>query len=704
VDCGVHLAGGAVSGSRGLLARSASLLSPALARMIATAVALVACALALGALAASSPALELPPGPQLSELPGAEAVPNVSSVPGVPAIPGVTTSGVTPSGGTEALGAFSSPFVEPGPDCPKGSTGPNDSTEAKIVCKPTAVNIVALPNGKLLYWDGLEAEEDVNLTIVAELGDKAVNDQSRLLDLSGPTWSKPTPVDGGANGTATSEYLVPEAPPPLEEILNDPGGAPGALFCSDQVLLPDGRVLTPGGTHYYSEPHLPESDLGVAELEGLRNTRIYNPSTNTWTQSGEMNYGRWYPSLVTLADGNVFVASGVTKLVKPVYPQRPLDSGTNVRETETYNVASGTWTDNGESASRSLPLYPRLHLLPDGKVYYDAAGQAFNPFGEAYDEATWTLAAVYDPATQSWRSLGVPLGISADLSAANVSPTLGFRGSSFSIMLPLKPPYTTARFLSAGGVLGPTPGSYIPTTASEVNTVDTANNDAFSSQATGPLGQPRWFSTAVMLPTGKVMAFSGANRDEVDAPGTGFPIEQAEQFDPETGQWTPMASAHEGRTYHNTAILLPSAQVLIGGHAPISTLDTYNNTFPGGFADAFRNPSFEIYDPPYMYWGPQPKIASVSGNFGRGARVTVSTTEASHVASVVLVRNTALTHEVDADQRTVELPIVSRSGGNLQVEVPGSSAVLPPGPYMLFINKQTAKGLQPSQAVQLTLH
>ena len=259
---------------------------------------------------------------------------------------------------------------------------------------------MALPNGKLLYWDGLEAEEDVNLNVVAEIGDKAVNDQSRLLDLSGPSWSQPSPVDGGANGSETTEYLLPDAPPPLEEVLNDPGGAAGALFCSDQVLLPDGRVLTPGGTHYYSEPHVPESDLGVAELEGLRNTRIYNPETNTWTQTGEMNYGRWYPSLVTLASGNVFVASGVTKLVKPVYPERPLDSGTNVRQTETYDVASGKWTANGESASRSLPLYPRLHLLPDGKVYYDAAGQAFNPFGEAYDEATWTLAAAYDPATQ----------------------------------------------------------------------------------------------------------------------------------------------------------------------------------------------------------------------------------------------------------------------------------------------------------------
>jgi hypothetical protein len=58
---------------------------------------------------------------------------------------------------------------------------------------------------------------------------------------------------------------------------------------------------------------------------------------------------------------------------------------------------------------------------------------------------------------------------------------------------------------------------------------------------------------------------------------------------------------------------------------------------------------------------------------------------------------------IDGDQRTVELPITSRSSGNLQVSVPSSNAVLPPGPYMLFINKRTAKGMQPSASVQLSL-
>ena len=59
-----------------------------------------------------------------------------------------------------------------------------------------------------------------------------------------------------------------------------------------------------------------------------------------------------------------------------------------------------------------MPLFPRLHLLPNGHVYYDVAGQSFNPFGPSYDEAFWNLASTFDPATSSWTDLGVP-GLSA---------------------------------------------------------------------------------------------------------------------------------------------------------------------------------------------------------------------------------------------------------------------------------------------------
>jgi galactose oxidase-like protein len=666
---------------------------------------IVAAAAAIAAAPAFGSGLDLPKGPQLEDLPGASSVPDLSSIPGVPAVPGITNTGINTAAGRPPaqIGSFSTPFAEPGPNCPHEFAG-SDGTAADIACKPAAVSVAVLPDGRIMYYDGLEGEENINLNIVAEFGDKAVNDQSRVMDLSGasPSWTRPNPVDGGANGSDYTEHLLPNLPAPLNQVFDDQGQATGALFCSDLVFLANGDILVPGGTHYYEEPHLPGSQLGVSELEGLRDTRIFDPVTDTWSQAGRMHFGRWYPSLVTLANGDVFVAGGVTKLLKPVYPSHPLDSLDNVAETETFDPNTGQWTQNPASANKSLPLFPRLHLLPDGNVYYDAAGQVFNPFGQSIYEPLWNEAAVYNPGSQKWRDVGLPLGVSFDGSRPlSTGLTAGFRGSAFSVMLPLKPPYTSASFLAAGGILGTTPGTYLATASSQIDTIDTANNDHFTTRSTAPLQNPRWYGAGVMLPDGKVMAFSGGNRDDVLGPGTSFPVKQAEEFDPATGKWTAMASGHEARTYHNTAVLLPSGQVLVGGHAPISTGYAYNTTIPGGFSPGFRNPSFEVYNPPYMYWGDRPTISAAPDQLGYGGNFKIATPDAANIEKVVLVRNTALTHLVDGDQREIELPIVSRSNGSLTVSEPPLSAVAPPGPYMLFIDAKSANGPQPSVAKQL---
>ncbi|MHB8342455.1 MAG: galactose oxidase-like domain-containing protein, partial [Mycobacteriales bacterium] len=608
----------------------------------------------------------------------------------------------TQQGAAASQGAFGSLFEEPNSfagdiDCT--ARGFNPTGTAPTNCKPAAMALAVLPNGQELYWDGLEGMNQIPLNTVGQFGAVARNDQSRVMSITanGVTWAKPTPVTGGTNpNSGAGDYL------PLVPHVTDPLGS-SDLFCSSLVLLDNGDLMTAGGTDYYLEPGVPGGvagqPVGLSELEGLRVTRLFNPANNAWTFSGNMQYGRWYPSLVTLPNGNVFVASGVTKLIKPVYPNNLMGSGTNVKQTETYNPVTGTWTYNGASADQSLPLFPRLHLLPDGTIYYDAAGQTFNPDGQSYDEALWNMASDYNPVTKTWRSLGVPVigGL-----------PLGFRGSGFSVMLPLQPnatgAYTNAQFLSAGGVIGTTPGTYLATNTSTLDTVNTAAGDAFSSVATGNLVNARWYSTGVVLPDGEVFAVNGANRDEVVAPGSGNPVVQGELYDPATQTWQAAATESHGRTYHNTAVLLPDGSVLVGGHAPIATgyafQDNAGHTLIG-LSKAESDPSFQIYYPPYFFYGvPRPVITGVLQQLAYTTTLTVSTPDAARVDTVELVRNTALTHLVDGDQRTVQLRILSQSGDQLTVAVPGPD-VLPPGPYLLFINAASPKGQVPSVARQV---
>ncbi len=653
-----------------------------------------------------------------------------------------------------SAGRFTSPFAEP---TVLGVTTTEKcvlDTDGEKACKPTAGTVSLLADDRILYWNALEGTENMELSIVAEFGVVAANDQTRLLSLNNgvPSWSRPTPVDAGANPDGSDPDAVLPGVIPINN-----AGADGALFCSDVVFLNDGRVLAAGGTDYYLEPGLPEFPYGISELEGLKNARIFDPKGDIWTQTGDMNFGRWYPTMVTLPDSDVFVASGVTKLLKPVYPERVAASGRNTVETETYDTACGTWSVNGPLAERTLPLFPRLHLLPNGHVYYNAGGQAFNPFGQSYDQALWNITATYDPATKTWSDLvyaGLPLQLNQiglqqlvaalnptnSLQAATLTALLGsavgtittnpgallsqvgallgltvdpavlekvigsgMRGSTFSVMLPQKPEtngqYRKTEFLTAGGiptaVAATNPGTYFATTSSRIDTVSIATDGKISSvsRLTGPLASARWYTSGVLLPTGEVFAVSGADRDEVALPGLGFAVKRAEIFNPQTETWRGVATQINPRTYHNTALLLRDGRVLVGGHAPITTayLSHIDLSSLGFSPNDGRDPSFEIYSPPYMF-RPRPTITSAPASAARGATIKINTPNSMSIDTVMLMSRTATTHLVDGDQHAAQLKIATRRTGSIDVVIPASAGVAPSGPYMLFVTVRNADG------------
>ena len=602
------------------------------------------------------------------------------------------------SGGPDRLGAFGEPFVEPQIE--------GQTTDAKCIsdpqgykhCKPAAGTLNVLPGGRVVYWDALEGTENNKFSIIAEGGTTFTNDQVRVLDLAARTWQRPAALFGGANpdgaGDEQNDPLVPGLQ--SRETYND-----GALFGSHQTYLGDGRILVQGGTDYSGDPAVPDTRFGVVELGGLKATRIFDPKDNRFEQVADTQHGRWYPTLVPLADGRVLNVGGVRKLIKPVYADKPQDSLRNVLQTETFDPKTARWTGNGKAGEHSLPLYPRLHLLPDGKVFYNTAGQSFNPVGQAYDQPGWNVPAIYDPARRRWSTVR---------GASLANKLTEYRGSTFSTMLTLRPDergrYERASFLTGGGVLGlvaaTSPGSYLPTRASKLTTIDTSGGqDRFSVRRTGPLNRPRWFGSGTLLPDGQVLVTSGGDKDETVGPGTEIALQQAELFDPATNAYRPLARQHQPRTYHNTAALLPSGEVLVGGHAPISTLYLNNTTLPGGFAPHDgRDPSFEIYKPPYLFRGAQPKITKARAKFGYGKTYGVRTDIASQdVDRVVLIRYASVTHLVDGGQRAIELPVRARRGRKLLlVSSPPDGAVAPPGPYMLFVLRKTDRGPVPSVA------
>jgi N-acetylneuraminic acid mutarotase len=61
-------------------------------------------------------------------------------------------------------------------------------------------------------------------------------------------------------------------------------------------VLSDGKVLVTGGTYNTAT--------------GLNSAEIYDPSTGTWTTTGNMTYGRYCHTASVLSNGEVLVAGG----------------------------------------------------------------------------------------------------------------------------------------------------------------------------------------------------------------------------------------------------------------------------------------------------------------------------------------------------------------------------------------------------------
>lgn len=551
------------------------------------------------------------------------------------------------------LGSFSAPFAE---DATFSARVPQTAEESDRT--PTAVHLAMLPDGRAVYWGGIEGGEHLNGGIPVDGGRALRSARSRILDLrSGrPVFSTPGNELGG----------------PTPEV---------DLFCADQRVLPDGRLLAIGGTLWDTEVDLgPVTGSGgpggITEIRGTVATRWLDTRSSrpAWVGDSEadMAIPRWYPSALTLPSGEVMVASGVERLV---YNAPPMADGhlSNVRTIEVFDPATDRWTTEPSSADISLPLYPRLHAMHDGRVLYPGTGMMWNPGGESYDEALWAAHHLFDPESSSWSVAGVG--------------AYGARSDALSVPLRLEAPYDETRVLIAAGNLGVSPGAVAGTDLSELVTY---RDGATSSVPTGRMDNARWFSPGVLLPSGDVVAVSGSDVNANVALGAERSVRQAELFDPDTGTWRAIATANRERTYHNTAILLPDGRVLIGGHAPQPDLVSGRNNpenptaAMGLSAQNLKDPSFEILTPPYLDpdLGARPSIRFASKGMQYGSAYPVKVR--GDVAEVVLVRLPSMTHVTDGDQRAVALEFEVGSGGVLEVAAPPNGNVAPPGYYYLF--------------------
>ncbi len=257
------------------------------------------------------------------------------------------------------------------------------------------------------------------------------------------------------------------------------------LFCCGHAFLGDGRLLVAGGTAEF-----PADAAGPHHLhhfDGHRHCAVYVPSRGVFVVVADMGPqpgqnaggGRWYPTLCTLGNGEVFAFQG--------HP-----SGTDTRHgndtPERYNAGNNSWTMLPKiGAITGDPiLFPRMHLLNDGHLFVTS-----NISGHIQNIRI-------DPQS----------GAANDLTALPNAAYFGF--DCPSVLLPLVP---TDGFRARIVLCGAPQSQFMDLGNSGAGWQNVSRDAAMANRA-------RTHSCATLLPTGDILLSGGAdpNNDQAVMP------------------------------------------------------------------------------------------------------------------------------------------------------------------------------------------
>ncbi len=266
----------------------------------------------------------------------------------------------------------------------------------------------------------------------------------------------------------------------------------GDLHCAGQATLADGRLVVIGGQH-------------IDTHEGIHVTALFDPTTGTWTEGQNMNWGRWYATATALPDGRLLATSGD-------------DINTDrVTIPEIYDPVADTWTLL-PGADRRQQLYPYMFVVPGGRII-EAGPSTKSYFLDLDNGGSWTAG-----------------------------PTNSFGSSGYAESAVQ---YEPGKILRAGGG----DPAFANAAVIDLNVANPQWRDI------APMHHARRRHDLTLMADGSVLAVGGTGRADSESDAVLIP----EIWDPDTEVWTELPAMAEARMYHSSTVLLPDGRVVVAG-------------------------------------------------------------------------------------------------------------------------------------------
>ena len=359
-------------------------------------------------------------------------------------------------------------------------------------------------------------------------------------------------------------------------------------------------------------------------------TSIFDYRTNQWSRTNNMNSGRWYPGSVALPGDKMFTMIG-----RPGGPYPEV-----WQEGQGWSLLTGANLNNGvlNYTGYQSTWLPILHLMPNGNIFHSGPTTQMNVIN--------------------------PNG-NGSISSAGLSNNWYPKYSS-AVM------YDEGKILVAGGAANSTstaPGSNRAMVIDLNGATPTKTNIA-------SMNNTRKFGNGVALPNGEVIIVGG-NSSGIEFSDSGSILE-AEIWNPNTQTFRRVANMSVPRNYHSVALLMPDGRVWSAG---------------GGLCNCNADhPNHQIYSPPYLFnangsLATRPTITSAPNSTGYGATINVQAS--SNIQRFTMVKMSGVTHNLNSDQRFLNVNFSTVSNGSYQLNLHNNPNVLTPGYWMLFaLNSQ----------------
>ncbi|POS84906.1 hypothetical protein EPUL_006086 [Erysiphe pulchra] len=436
-------------------------------------------------------------------------------------------------------------------------------------------------------------------------------------------------------------------------------------FCSGGAFLADGRVISVGGNGPLEFINSKIGD-GFKAIRTLARSSI-NPYLDgrPWEEpkNRKLATARWYPTVQTMPDGSVFVASGS---LNGLYPENLENNN------PTYEMLDRRGNPRGKTydldilvKNQPYHMYPFINVLPDGNLFIFVSKQA-----QIFNHKKNRIIKQLPDLPGDYRT---------------------YPNTGGSILLPLSSANNwKAEIVICGG------GAYqdisSPTDAScgRIAPLDIKPKWEMESMPNG-----RGMVEGILLPDGTSIWLNGGNKG---AQGFGLmaePTLEALLYDPDkpVGQrFTTLASSEIPRLYHSCALLLLDGTVLVVGSNPVEL----PKLKPDAYDPYVTEYRVEQYTPPYLQGSNaerRPTNVEISTKNldadGSKFRIRFHVPAGAKSLKVVLYHGGFVTHSLHMGHRMLYLDntgFKKRSRWQkIKVRSPPNNNVAPPGPYVIYV-------------------